>query len=145
MGAGRHLPVPAFLPIMESMKRLQQTYHIKAPVARVWEALVDPEAIGAWGGGPAKMAARAGRAVRAVGRRHPRRQHRGRKGKGAGAGLVFRRLELSLPWSHSGSSLKQGGTRVVLVHRNIPDAELADIRDGWREYYLGPMKAWLER
>ena len=39
---------------------------------------------------------------------------------------------------------EEGGTKVVLVHRNIPDGDYADIRDGWREYYLGPMKAWLE-
>jgi len=37
------------------MKIIKQKYTIKAPVARVWQAFVDPKIIDSWGGGPAKM------------------------------------------------------------------------------------------
>ncbi len=39
---------------------------------------------------------------------------------------------------------EEGGTKVILVHDNIPDAETDAIRDGWRRFYLGPMKGYLE-
>jgi len=37
------------------MKSIKQTYRIQAPVSMVWQALVDPEVIERWGGGPVKM------------------------------------------------------------------------------------------
>ena len=37
------------------MKTIKQIYHIKAPVEKVWQALVDPEIIDKWGGGPSEM------------------------------------------------------------------------------------------
>ena len=45
--------------IEENMKTIKQAYNINAPVDKVWKALVDPKVIDAWGGGPAKMAAKA--------------------------------------------------------------------------------------
>jgi activator of HSP90 ATPase len=39
---------------------IKQTYKIKAPVKKVWEALVQPKDIAAWSGSPAKMNAKVG-------------------------------------------------------------------------------------
>ena len=39
---------------------------------------------------------------------------------------------------------KQGVTEVNLTHENVPDGEVRDITQGWKEYYLGPMKEFLE-
>ena len=126
------------------MKRLQQTYHIKAPPGMVWQALTDPESINAWGGGPARMDGRAGTEFELWG------------GDIHGTNTeVARRKKLVQAW-YSGDwpepsvatffiEPEEGGTRLLLVHRNVPDAEYEDIRDGWRHYYLGPMKEWLER
>src|SRR3990167_9689393 len=34
---------------------IKQTYHVNAPISKVWQALVNPRDIDGWGGGPAKM------------------------------------------------------------------------------------------
>ena len=39
---------------------------------------------------------------------------------------------------------EERGTKVILVHDGIPDDEVDSIRNGWRDYYLGPMKEFLE-
>ena len=39
---------------------------------------------------------------------------------------------------------ERNGTRLELHHENIPDAEAKDIDEGWHEYYLGPLKIYLE-
>ncbi len=42
------------------MAELEQTYEIKAPVSKVWQALTDAETAGKWGAAPAKLDAREG-------------------------------------------------------------------------------------
>src|SRR5258708_3594081 len=42
------------------MAQLVQTYEIAAPIAEVWQALVDPTVISQWGGGPAEMNGKVG-------------------------------------------------------------------------------------
>ena len=42
------------------MKIIKQTYLINSSIEDVWQALVDPKYINAWGGGPAKMADKVG-------------------------------------------------------------------------------------
>jgi len=32
-----------------------------------------------------------------------------------------------------------------LLHTGVPDEDYADIADGWKEYYLGPLKDNLEK
>jgi len=38
----------------------------------------------------------------------------------------------------------KGNTRIDLVHTNIPDEAYENIREGWRKYYLGALKKYLE-
>ncbi|MSQ13291.1 MAG: hypothetical protein EXR47_03975 [Dehalococcoidia bacterium] len=36
----------------------------------------------------------------------------------------------------------KGGTKVTLVHTNIPKGQVADLKQGWVDYYFEPMKAY---
>ncbi len=38
-----------------------------------------------------------------------------------------------------------GGTRLTLTHRNVPDGQTAYEESGWREFYFIPMKAYFGR
>lgn len=40
---------------------------------------------------------------------------------------------------------KKGKTTIALRHSNIPDEEAQEIADGWKMYYLGPLKDYLEK
>jgi len=37
-----------------------------------------------------------------------------------------------------------GKTMVNLLHESVPDNEAKEVEDGWKRYYLGPMKEMLE-
>nr|MDO8113437.1 SRPBCC family protein [Candidatus Sigynarchaeota archaeon] len=37
------------------------------------------------------------------------------------------------------------GTKVTLVHANIPDGQSEQYKDGWNEFYFGPMKAYFKK
>lgn len=125
------------------MKTIRQKYTIKAPVEKVWQALVDPKIIAKWGGGPAKMDDKVGTNFKLWG------------GDIHGQNLkVVKNKELTQDWI-SGDwekpsrltfklSAVKDGTQVDLLQTEVPDEEYADIADGWKEYYLGPIKAYLE-
>jgi activator of HSP90 ATPase len=36
----------------------------------------------------------------------------------------------------------EGGTKLTLTHRNIPEGQAADYKSGWDESYFQPMKAY---
>lgn len=125
------------------MKSLTQTYHINAPISLVWKALTDQELINAWGAGPAKMSEKEGFAFSLWGGDIYGKNTRVIKGK-----------ELMQEW-FSGNwenpsvvvfSLEEnnGNTIVTLYHKNIPDSEVKGIEQGWKDYYMSPLKAFLE-
>lgn len=126
------------------MKSLHQTYHIKAPKALVWQALVDPKIIDAWGGGPVTMDDKEGTKFSLWGG-----DIHGTTTK------VIPEKELAQDWfggkwdepSHvTFRLLDEGGvTTVELDHTHIPDKELQDIADGWKSYYMGPLQDLLEK
>jgi uncharacterized protein YndB with AHSA1/START domain len=37
----------------------------------------------------------------------------------------------------------EGGTRVTIIHSNIPEGQGEKYREGWREFYLEPLKLYL--
>ncbi len=125
------------------MKSLEQTYTIHAPVEDVWNAFVDNATIDGWGGGPANMSDEA------------------EKEFTLWDGTVFGKNTEVIPgeklvqewyggeWEEPSIvtfTLESEGddTTVTLRQENIPDEEFDDIERGWREYYLGPMKEYLE-
>jgi activator of HSP90 ATPase len=125
------------------MKPITKRYVIHAPVADVWDALVNPKTIRAWGGGPVKM-----------------HVHQGKWWHLWGGDICGRNLEvvkgkkLAQEWyggdwdegSKVTFSLKptKTGTILSLRQTGVPKEEYADIRDGWDDYYLGPIKELLE-
>lgn len=39
----------------------------------------------------------------------------------------------------------RGGTRVTIIHTNIPDGQGKDYEQGWADYYFEPMKEYFKR
>lgn len=129
------------------MKIIKQTYHINAPVAAVWKALVGSEEIAGWGGGPAKMSEEEGFSFSLWG------------GSIWGKNIkVVKEKELVQEWySDEGKKWEKPsivtfilhedktGTKVKLLHKDVPEENINDIADGWKEYYLGPLKEYLEK
>lgn len=126
------------------MKTIKQTYQIKAPVEKVWQALVDPKIIKKWSGAGAKMDANVGTKFELWG------------GDIYGTNTqVINNEKLVQDWyggdwaesSKATFTLEDmnGETELSLVHENIPDDEADDIEDGWKRYYLGEIKKLLER
>lgn len=126
------------------MKTLKQTYEIKAPIEKVWDALTNSKTIEKWGGGPVKMAAVASSEFSFWGG-----DIHGKNTK------VVKEKELSQEWM-SGKwdkyskvdfklSEKNGITKVFLTQSGIPDKEYEDIAEGWETYYLGEIKKLLEK
>ena len=126
------------------MQHIEQSYSIKAPVDAVWQALVDPDVIEQWGGGPALMSDAEGAEFSLWG--------------GDIYGINIKVIECQLlvqewygskDWSEPSrltlTLSAQGGITVVnLVQENIPEDELEDIAQGWKDYYLGPLQELLE-
>lgn len=125
------------------MKTIKQTYSINASIKDVWQALVDPKIIVKWGGGPAQMDDRVGTKFTLWG------------GDIYGKNIkVVENEELVQEW-FGGSwdkpsivtfTLKKKGneTEVNLQQEDVPDTEIDDIAEGWKDYYLGPLKDYLE-
>ncbi len=126
------------------MKTIKQTYIVDAPVAKVWQAFINPEIIEQWGGGPAKMSEAEGFEFKLW----------GGDIHGTNTNVVREKL-LAQDW-YGGKwdapsklsfkfSEKDGKTIIKMVHADVPDDNAKDIADGWRDYYLGPLKDLLEQ
>jgi len=125
------------------MKTIVQEYSISAPIEKVWEALVNAREINGWGGGPAKMDDKEGTKFSLWG------------GDIYGTNIeveVFKKLvqewyggKWEEPSIVTFKLQKKGdSTELELVQENVPDEEYEDIDNGWKEYYLGPLKEYLE-
>ncbi|HEY5601223.1 MAG TPA: SRPBCC domain-containing protein [Patescibacteria group bacterium] len=125
------------------MKTIEQTYTINAPLEKVWQALIDPIEIDAWGAGPAKMA-----------------DQEDFEFSLWGGDIWGKNVEVEAPnklvqdwyggnWEKPSKvtfSLSEvnGVTEVGLLHENVPDEEDGDIETGWSDYYFGEIKKYLE-
>jgi activator of HSP90 ATPase len=125
------------------MPDIELHYYIMAPVSMVWQALVDPDKIRKWGGGPAEMSDEPGYAFKLWG------------GDIHGVNsTVVKESKLVQDWisgdwkepSRLTITMKQDGdqTRVDLFQQGVPDDEYTEVRSGWDEYYFGPLKRWVE-
>lgn len=129
---------------MIKMKIIEQTYFINAPIEKVWQALVDPKVIEAWGGGPAEMNDMPGTKFKLWG------------GEVFGTNLeVITNKKLVQEW-YGGEwdypskvtfiLISEGdSTELELTHEDVPEKEVDEINDGWSQYYLGPIKELLEK
>ena len=122
---------------------IKQVYKINASKSKVWKALVDPKLITKWGGGPAKMQDEVGFNFSLWGG-----DIWGRNNK------VVKEKLLEQDWyggkwdkpSKVKFELleKDGVTAVKLTHSNIPENEQS-FADGWKDYYMGPLKELVEK
>ncbi len=126
------------------MRVIRQIYSIHAPIEKVWGALVDPAMINKWGGGPAKMSDIEGAAFSLWGG-----DIHGKNLK-VNPGKLLKQEWISKDNDTPGTvtfTLKEsnGVTTVALVHEGISDESHDDLSDGWKNYYLGPMKKLFEQ
>ena len=125
------------------MKTIKQTYRIKASVKKVWQALVDPKKIDAWGGGPSKMT--------------PDKGFRfslwGKDIFGMNIEVEPEKLLKQEWWAGKWDepsiltfslSEKNKVTTVKLLHEKVPDSEEKELEKGWKQYYMGPLKKFVE-
>lgn len=125
------------------MKQIEQTYHIEAPVAKVYQALTDAELAERWGAGPAKVDAREGGEF----------SYWGGDIHGTYTKLVpNKRIEQDWyghdnpTWKYNVVFTFEGNDETTTVHMvysgDILD-EQKDIKD-WQDYYFTPIKELLE-
>jgi activator of HSP90 ATPase len=127
------------------VKTIKQTYLINATPDAVWRTLVDPEMIEGWGGGPAKMDDKVGTKFSLWG------------GEIYGKNKeVIKNKKLVQEWWDNASKWEKpsevtfeiyeekDGVRLEFIQENVPDENVKDIDDGWRQFYLGPLKNYLE-
>ncbi len=126
------------------MNVINQTYIIKAQAKDVWGALVNPKLIDKWGGGPSKMMPTKGFEFSLWG------------GDIFGKNIrVIKNKKLVQEW-YGGKwdkpsivtfdlNEKDSVTTVKLTHKDIPDNEFKDIESGWKDYYMLPLKEFVEK
>ena len=126
------------------MADIKQRYTILAEPEKVWDALVNPEIIEKWGGGPAVMSEDVGSEFSLWG------------GDIYGRNIeVEKGIKLVQEWyggewdSPSLVTFKLSAddhcTEIILEQKDVPEGEMKDIDAGWHDYYLGPIKRLLER
>lgn len=126
------------------MKTIKQTYLIDASLDEVWQALVNPKYINSRGGGPAKMNDKVGSKFELW------------EGDIHGKNIKVVPLKKLVQewvegnWKHPSIVaftliLERGVVKIDLLHTDVPDNEAKDIAQGWKDYYLGPLKKFLEK
>lgn len=126
------------------MRTIRQTYLINSSLDEVWKALTNPKYINAWGGGPAKMDDKVGTKFELWG------------GDIYGKNIEVVPLERLVQEWFAGNWEKpstatftlteeKDAVKINLLHTGLPDNETKDIEQGWKEYYLGPLKEYLEK
>jgi len=128
---------------MDTKKPITKDYFIKAPTLEVWKALVNQKYIENWGGGPAKMDDKIdtkfslwggdihGKNIEVVTNKKLVQEWYG--GDWQKPSILTFKLEE-----------EKDGTRLTLFQTDVPEEELNDIDAGWDDYYLGPLKEYLE-
>lgn len=126
------------------MRTIKHTYRIHAPVESVWKALVDPNFIEQWGGGPAVMSEDEGakfklwdgkiygKNITVIPQKKLVQEWYGRKWENASVVII------SLQKKNSDL------TYVDLLHKYVPTSDLSDIAQAWLDEYLGPLKKFVE-
>ena len=126
------------------MKTIVQGYNINASIEKVWEALVNAKEIEGWGGGPAVMDDKESTKFSLWG------------GDVHGTNIEVEKFKKLVQEWYGGEwkepsivtfKLQKLGnsTKLELLHENVPDEEYEDIDQGWKDYYLGPLKSRVEQ
>lgn len=123
---------------------IEQSYTIKAPIDVVWKALTDATDIKEWTGTEAIMDDQEGTEFKLW------------NGDIHGKNItVSENDELVQEW-YSGDwkepstvtfTLTKLGenTKLNILHEGVPEDEVEEIEDGWKEYYIDPLKEYVEQ
>lgn len=125
------------------MKQLRKSFTIKVDKDEVFTALTNPVAIELWTGYPAVMDPRPGAEFSLW------------EGDISGKNLeVIPGKKIVQEWffdNPKNASIvtieleeEKQGTRIQLTHTNIPDEAFGNIEYGWKEYFFGALKKYLE-
>lgn len=125
------------------MKSFETKLEINASAEKVWDALVNPRTIIKWSSSDAKMSDKENVDFSLW------------NGDIWGTNLKVIENKLLIQYWYSGKWDKPSKvefsltcvndiTTLKLKHDDIPDNEFNDIKAGWDEYYLGPLKLLLE-
>lgn len=130
--------------MMSIMKQIEQTYTMKAPIAKIWQALTDAGMAEEWGAGPAKVDAREGGEF----------SYWGGDIHGVFTKLVPEKVIEQDWYGHDHPERKfkvsfnfesnEDVTTVRLTFSGEIEDEQKDIND-WRDYYFDPIKKLLEQ
>ncbi|MBI3485775.1 SRPBCC domain-containing protein [Candidatus Daviesbacteria bacterium] len=126
------------------MKSIKQTYLINSSLDKVWQALVEVKEIENWGAGPAQMKGLENFNFKLWG------------GDIHGKNIqIIKNKKLVQEWFGGdwdrpsivtfNLSRDKNGTKIELIQTNVPDSEVNDLENGWKRYYLGEIKKYLER
>jgi uncharacterized protein YndB with AHSA1/START domain len=126
------------------MKQIEQTYTVKVPASKVWQALTDAEMAKQWGAAPAKVNPIVGGEF----------SYWGGDIHGTYTKLVPEKLIEQDWYGHDNPDRKfnavftfeehEGITTVSLTFSGEIEDEQKDIAD-WRDYYFDPIKRLLEQ
>ncbi len=125
------------------MKNIRKIVHIKSPMEEVFNAMTNPLTIELWSGYPAMMEAVPGTLFSMF------------DGDITGTLLAIEPPSmLAQQWDFGEQTipsvvrikLSEEGqqTRIELDHSNIPDEAFDNINTGWKEYFFGALKSYLE-
>ncbi len=126
-----------------STKALSKTYVIEAPLQQVWAALTNEKEIAGWGGAPCVMNDKEGTEFSLWG------------GSIHGKNTeVEKERMLAQDWAEKTwetpskvtFTLEPMGQRTILMllHTEVPTEHYKSINMGWDEFYLGPLKKYVE-
>lgn len=127
------------------LKQIEQTYKINAPIDKVWQAFIDPEIINNWGGGPAVMSNKEGTEFSLWdGEIH------GKNTKIVSMKSIDQDWFSGEGWDKPSKltfsfTSENNKTVVHLLQKEVPENEFKDIEIGWKVYYLGPLKKFVEQ
>ena len=130
------------------MKIIEQRYLIHATPEKVWDALTNPRTIEMWGAGPAKMSAEVGFEFSLWGG-----EVYGRNVKVANPEKGEKKLVQEWyggEWEYPSIvtfiiNADDHSTEVILKHKDLPEDEVKSFAEGWKDFYMGPIKKLLER
>ena len=123
------------------MKDFKKTFSINAEPSDVYSALTNPYTIELWSGYPAVMSEESGSEFSLW------------EGDIVGRNLEFiPGRKVVQEWFFGDQEVRsvvtitihpdKANTKVTVEHTNIPDAEFANIAEGWRDYYIGAIIAF---
>ena len=126
-------------------KPIKMSVNLPVSPKEAFELLTDSKKIKAWSGQAGKVEPKIGGKVKVFGDWASGKVLEYKLGKSLSYTWVVGDWEKPSVVKYKLTKTKTG-TKVDLIHSDLPsDKEVKDHRDGWDEYFFGPMKAYLAK